>query len=93
MVEVDTNIGATAGVSTMQSGGFGSNFVNISSFGPVARLAFNEESTHTLMIALHFRRNILWNDGDINLAMKNRSYRDSFIGFQRLAFVYRINFN
>ncbi|MCL2521158.1 MAG: hypothetical protein FWE37_09220 [Spirochaetaceae bacterium] len=87
VTDTETNLGHAREVSTMASGGWGSDFTLVR-FGPMANLAFNGQ--HNLTILAQLQRNVTWHDTETSLI--NRTYRGNYISFYQLALSYRLNF-
>ena len=90
LFETDQMLGKNAAKSTMESGGWGSDFVKMS-FGPLANFTFDEHHSLTTLVQFETGRDYT-DDTIFNRYYQNREYEGTFVKLNRLALVYNYNF-
>jgi hypothetical protein len=89
LLETRQNLGYVKDLSTMNSGGWGSDFVWIT-IGPVLNFALSEKSS--LSVLIQFRRGRLYDEPDIFANYyKNRDYIGTYWDLSRIAFSYSLS--
>ncbi|NOY09587.1 MAG: hypothetical protein GXP33_12190 [Spirochaetes bacterium] len=90
LVDTEQYMGKTAALSTMESGGWGSDFVKVY-FGPLANIRLGEKSNLTVLFQLKNGRD--YTDETIgNRFFEYRSYSGWYIALYRLALSYTVKF-
>jgi len=88
LLETEQNLGYVKDLSTMSSGGWGSDFVLLT-IGPVFNLALSEKSSLALLV--QFRRERLYDDTNVFYNFfENRSYVGDYWFLRRIAFSYSL---
>ena len=86
LLQTSQNLGYVRDLSTKSSGGWGSDYVQIT-VGPVFSFDLSENSSLTLLI--QFRRERLYTDSTIFYNYyENRSYKGTYWDLRRIAFSY-----
>lgn len=90
LVSTSQNIGYNRERSTIESNGWGSDFVGLS-FGPLVNFTFNEH--HNLVFLFEFCNGIDYSDDTaFNSNFINMQYEDTYIRIDRLALSYNYKF-
>jgi len=90
LLDTEQYIGSTASLSTMASGGWGSDFIKMN-FGPLVNIALNDNSDLTVLFQLKNGRR--YTDATIgNRYFEYREYESWYIALYRLALSYTVKF-
>ncbi len=90
LFETSQHLGDNRTLSTMDSGGWGSDFVELS-FGPLVNFTFDKH--HSLTTLFQFQTGRDYSDNTIfNANFINREYEDTYVRMYRLAFSYKYKF-
>ncbi len=90
LLETSQYIGEVSGRSIMDSGGWGSDFVEVT-FGPLANVSFNEHFGLTFLIQFQTGRD--YTDASIgNRYFEYREFESIYVDFYRLGFIVNIYF-
>jgi hypothetical protein len=90
LLETEQNIGRVKNLSTMDDGGWGSDFIFLR-FGLVFNLKFSEKSSLALIPQFKTERD--YTDATVgNRYFGFRDYEKTFVYFERLAFSYSLKF-
>ncbi len=90
LVETEQNLGRNADRSTMDSRGWGSDFVELR-FGPLLNFTFDKHNSLTVLF--HFRTMRVYSDKTVhNNWFRNRQYESTALQFHAMALAYKYRF-